>query len=170
MNNDFVWFCTYKSNKRWVSLNEFVSISTQVLFRCTLRNQFAEFFSLFDNINQKHLDLKYPSIFLLTLYNACVVPSFFVDRFEMLVTDPAMSVTNIDVTLRPTSWSESCRVQTVVYYELPEPNRQKYSEIVQTSFREMIILFFHFLGFSWPLSESSSGNSFACIVSHAFSF
>ena len=40
---------------------------------------------------------------------------------------------------------KSCRVQTVVYYELPEPNRRKYSEIVQTSFREMIILFFIFL-------------------------
>ena len=59
-------------------------------------------------------------------------------------------------------WSRSCRVQTVVYYELPEPNRRKYSEIVQASFREMIILFFHFFSFGCSLSESSSGNSFAC--------
>ena len=75
------------------------------VLRCTQEINLQNFsHNLFDNINQKHLDLKYPSSFLLTLYNACVVLSFFVDRFEMLVTDPAMSVTNIDVELRPTSW------------------------------------------------------------------
>ena len=149
----------------------------QVLFRCTQEIDSQNYsHNLFDNFNQKHLDLSIlqfcwhyflPKCFIAErsiLYDQSssttneMSPSWRLQHPKH-VTNPYGPLKNFMIIF---CWSRSCRVQTVVYYELPEPNRRKYSEIVQASFREMIILFFHFLSFGCSLSESSSGNSFAC--------